>query len=241
MTIKDLSQVNQKNMTTNGNINLNPNTEYKVKVTFENVRSEQQELETSIINQQQFIIIGQATWNLDQTDVGINAIEQNDHSRVQTITQTKGDVCDQIDSHLVELIRQLNALGIANTYNNPKFDDLQVIQQNTMKQIQKYRNVQLNQMKSGLRNRKSNIFESKELIHTQILQKNGKPQDQKAEKFISSDDVDKLRRDNDTKIITFKKLKLQKAVYKFFHNNLYKDVNAFIPIKITQHQPKYLV
>lgn len=35
MTIKDLSLMSQKNMTTNGNININLNTDYKVKVTFE--------------------------------------------------------------------------------------------------------------------------------------------------------------------------------------------------------------
>ena len=35
----------------------------------------------------------------------------------------KGDNSDQIDSHILEQIKHLNFLGIANTYNNPTFDE----------------------------------------------------------------------------------------------------------------------
>ncbi|CAK67216.1 unnamed protein product (macronuclear) [Paramecium tetraurelia] len=225
MKIKDLIQVSQKNMTNNGNINLNLNTEYQVKVTFDMQDQNNKNLrhQYSINNnlQQQD--------RLRETQTRL-MLEQMPSNRMITpgyrlSLKPKGDVSDQIDSHLVEQIRQLNTLGIANTYNNPKFDDF-------LGHLTKYNELNLEVQECTIKQNELRIKKQEKQTFFKILQKNEKPQDQKAEQFITSDDVDKLRRANDTKTITLKKLKYQKAVYMLMPQ---------FPQKITQHQPKYLV
>ncbi|CAD8192999.1 unnamed protein product [Paramecium octaurelia] len=226
MTMKDLSQASQKNMTTIGNINLNMNTDYKIKVTFDLQDQNNKNLrhQNSINNnlQQQD--------KLRETQTRL-MLEQMPSNRMITpgyrlSLKPKGDVGDQIDSHILEQIRHLNTLGIANTYNNPTFDEF-------LGHLTKQNELNLEVQECSIKLNEVRIKKQEKQTFLKILQKNEKPQDQKAEQFITSDDVDKLRRANDAKTITLKKLKQQKAVYNFFHNNLYKD--------ITQQQPKYLV
>ncbi|CAD8114961.1 unnamed protein product [Paramecium primaurelia] len=226
MTMKDLSLVSQRNMTTNGNINFNFNTDYKVKVTFDT-----QDNNTKNLRHQYSINNNlQQQDKLRETQTRL-MLEQMPSNRMITpgyrlSLKPKGDVSDQIDSHILEQIRQLNFLGIANTYNNPKFDEF-------LNHLTKCNELNLEVQECSIKLNEVKIKKQEKQTFLKILQKNEKPQDIKAEQFISSDDVDKLRRANDAKTITLKKLKQNKAVYDFFRNNLYKD--------ITQQQPKCLV
>ncbi|CAD8127492.1 unnamed protein product [Paramecium sonneborni] len=183
MTMKDLSSVSQKVVNTNGNINLN---DYKVKVTFDMQDQNQQNQHNKNLNLKHSNSINnniQQQDKLRETQTRL-MLEQMPSNRMITpgyrlSLKPKGDGGDQIDFHILEQIRHLHSLGIANTYNNPTFDEF-------LNHLTKFNELNLEVQECQLKLNEVRIKKQEKQTFLKILQKNEKPQDQKAEQIEKS-------------------------------------------------------